>query len=792
MSATARERISRIVNGEHQNHPFDFINNLMFYSFPVDKEQESVRRLLAQARVAATAAEIASQNLKTVEETGSMSNGLAAYRQVLKDKAKALERSPDGLMTTQDIKYQIAHSELMNNVVLPNRIKNQRSGDDLERLFPDHAAVVVADFEAPIRETQSNNALSQSATFQDPIYESYWLPRFYRGYGQALGGDHAWSRYANPEEITGDIIQCGLADHLRDGLPAGKDYFIVDRKDGQPVTLSDRAWETAKHIVDVTEHGFKTDFAVAALIARFQIDDWLNGPDHGPLDMKKVSPVLASRSAEDKARMTELKQLMLPYLADKCLNWFPFEKDPSLKAYVEKNVIPASGDFNSADTSQFLDKIFSYHPKGGANDFLHSQYSFKIDDPVNDNNLSAGFAAASRTVKRRDTGGEHFSDKVQLFDVKKQLFSKLSMWEQAADSFVASALEGIRLPDTAATAAFFAAHRKGGTIAQAWADEKGVKWLKEAQNASDNARDKNGFAKAVMNKNAKLYGEQQAEIPGLPAAKLRGIKQVLSTLDFDDINDTVEANREFVAAEGPSRLSSDAVLALEMEWFDRNAQSLILAKDWQNHPHNVQMAVRAVQHATGLIDRIYEGGNHRMEIFVLDPDQKDPNKKLQKQNLYDLIATLGKQVEFGLSQNPPVPDHEAYVACAQLLEIADKLGDPGRMNYARDMNTQTGKVNKQEIIAWNKVDSDFYRFWENDPAKQADLSATKDGAATSLRDRLRGLLLEKGISFFSQQDLTGLSDEYSKKWSEANGRILEQGRKSPAGSQTRNLKYGQT
>jgi hypothetical protein len=282
----------------------------------------------------------------------------------------------------------------MNNVVLPNRIKNQRSGDELERLFPDFAAVVVADFEAPIRETQSNNALSQSATFQDPIYETYWLPRFYRGHGQALGGDHAWSRYANPEEITGDIIQCGLADHLRDGLPPGKDYFIVDRKDGQPVTLSDRAWETAKHIVDVTEHGFKTDFAVAALIARFQIDDWLNGPDHGPLDMSKVSPVLAKRSAEDKARMTELKQLMLPYIADKCLNWFPYDKDPSLKAYVEKNVLPASGDFNSAKTAQFLDKIFAYHPKGGANDFLHSQYRFKIDDAVNDN-LSADFAAVS-------------------------------------------------------------------------------------------------------------------------------------------------------------------------------------------------------------------------------------------------------------------------------------------------------------------------------------------------------------------------------------------------------------
>ncbi len=295
-----------------------------------------------------------------------------------------------------------------------------------------------------------------------------------------------------------------------------------------------------------------------------------------------------------------------------------------------------------------------------------------------------------------------------------------------------------------------------------------------------------------MAKNAKLYAEQQVEIPGLPAASRRGVSQVLGTLDFDEINDTIEANREFVAADGPSRLSSDAVLALEMEWFDRNAQGLVLAKDWQNHPHNVQMAVRAVQHATGLIDRCYEGGKYRMEIFVLDPDEKDPGKKLKKQNLYDLIATLGKQVEFGLSQNPPVPDREAYIACAQLLEIADKLSDPGRMNYYRTMDPQSGKVSKKEIITWNKVDSDFYSFWDNDPAKQADLSATKDGADQSLRDRLRSQLLEKGVSFFSQQDLTGLSDEYSKKWSEAHGRILEQGRASQAGSQTRNLRYGQT
>jgi hypothetical protein len=177
-----------------------------------------------------------------------------------------------------------------------------------------------------------------------------------------------------------------------------------------------------------------------------------------------------------------------------------------------------------------------------------------------------------------------------------------------------------------------------------------------------------------------------------------------------------------------------------------------------------------------------------MEIFVLDPDA-DPAHRLQKQDLYDLVATLGKHVEKSLDQNPPVPDREAYVACAQLLEIIDKLGDPGRMNYARTMAPQTGKVSKSEIIAWNKVDSDLYRFWENDPAKRADLSATKDGADESLRDRLRGKLLEKGISFFGEQDLEGLQDEYSKKWSEAHGRIAGQGRANQEAAQTRNLKH---
>ncbi len=390
MSATARERVNRIINGEQrQNHPFDFINNLAFYSFPVDREQESVRRLLAQARVAVTTAVIAAKDMKLVMETGSMSNGLSAYRQILKDKPKALERSEDGLLTTQDMKYQVAHSELMNNVVLPNRIKNQRAGDDLERLLPDYATVIVSDFEAPIRELYSNNALSQGATFQDPIYESFWVPLQYFLSGQGLTGDHAYSRNANPEELHDDLIQAGLADNLRSS--PGKDMFIIDGKKGGDVTLSDRAWETAKHIVDVVENGFKTDFSVAALIARFQLDDWLNGPDHGPLDMKKVSPVLADRSPEDKARMAELKKLMIPYIADKCLSWSQYEKDPGLKAYVEKNVLPAQGTFKTENTAQFVDTILSYRPKGGANEFLHNQYSFATDKPANDNSLSAGF-----------------------------------------------------------------------------------------------------------------------------------------------------------------------------------------------------------------------------------------------------------------------------------------------------------------------------------------------------------------------------------------------------------------
>ncbi len=171
------------------------------------------------------------------------------------------------------------------------------------------------------------------------------------------------------------------------------------------------------------------------------------------------------------------------------------------------------------------------------------------------------------------------------------------------------------------------------------------------------------------------------------------------------------------------------------------------------------MAVRAVLHATGLAKKSYPGGEYRMEIFVYD------GEKLKKQNLHDLVKTLGETVERSLDRTPPVPDREHYLALARLLEITDKLADPGRMNVLYSRNPQTGATKKEEIIKWSNVDSDLTGFWHTDRAKKVELMATAPGAESqSFRDRLRQKILDKGVQFFEPEDLKDMNEDYERAW----------------------------
>lgn len=772
--ASTIERIDRLLSGEPQ-HPFDFVNNPIFYDPRPEQGTAYTARLLAQTKVAYVAANAVSRGLKFSFVPCSMSNGWLAYRlaEDFRDKilANTQARTGEAYLTTQRLKHNVPSSELRDRVILPSRIQNQQYVDSVERKNPEMSVIGPVDFEGPIRVVLGSNALSQGATFQDWTYEHWWGPRVIDTAGMELRGDHAYSRYAHVEETLGDLIQCGFLDEFRPQAGPGKKYDITDEK-GQPVSLADRAWETAKHIVDVVERGFHTDLAVAALAVRFQIDDWLNDPAHSPLDMGKVHPVLAKRSADERARMARLKEIMLPYIAEKCAHWVPYGEDRDLKAYFEKNVLPAKADFNPKKVAALKRELFAYHPRGG---FVHPEHGAgrgsrpaPKDREAARETLSRTFALTDRAAKRRSTEGPYFGRPAKLFDDRH--FAKLDTWEQAALSFIVGATEGHRLPERAPRAFFYACEPKGGERAAQWGAQRGVTWLKEAQAAADQLQDKDNFYRAVIRPNVEQAEKAQAALAGEKVVKGRHARNIVSTLDFLEIDEAVQKYREFVAAKGPQRLSAEGRLALQMEWLDRNAEGIVLRKGWQNHPAEVQMMLRAVLIAAGQVER-YEGGKYRMEIFVHDPDARRAQDRVKKQNLHDLVKALGTTVEAWLDGAPPVPARAEYLACARLLEIVDKLADPGRLNYEYRQDPETGKITKtpHEIVSWNLVDRDLYGFWFEDPARRADLAAAQAGQEESLRDRLRRKILAVGVMDFTAEDLDGLHEDYRAAWHRAHG-----------------------
>jgi hypothetical protein len=777
-----------LVSGIEQ-YPFDFYNNTIFYDPQPDKDSDYTRLLEAQADLAEAAADAVSRNLKHIIMVGSMSNGYLAYR-LAEDNADNIRKSTkeetgESYLTTQRLKHRVAGDEMLNSTILPNRIQNNNISNRAEQTFPEFSIIPVADFEGPVRASKSNPAMSQNATFQDWTFERWWMRRVIKTHGMVLEGDHAYSRYKNGEGMTADQIQCGLLDHLR--KDPGSEYKVVDGK-GQDVPLADRAWEVAKHIVDVVERGFRTDMAIASIVTDFQLDDWLRGKGgkDNPIDRSKLHPVMKNRAPEELARMDQLKEIMLPYIAQKCAAWTPYEGHKGLKNYFEKNILPLqeTTNLNADDVIAIKEELFAYIPRGG---FVNPDYyGAEAVNPAS--NLNGAFMSSARAVKRRGTDGEYYKQPSKILDDGH--FAKLDVWEQAVLNFVTAATEAHRLPEAAPRAAFFACEPKGGEAAKAYADKKGVDWLKEAQNAEDTGKADN-FVREVIQKNVKRDNLTQETLANEPALKSRLVQNVVSTLDIHKIDAAIQKFRHGIAAKGPERLSARARLALQMEWFDRNAEILVLRKGWQYHPTDVQMAVRAVLHATGQIEKPYEGGKYRMEIFEHDADARDKDR-LKKLNLHDIVKTLGAFVEKELDSTPAVPDRESYLAMARLLEIIDKLVDPGRKNFELDRDPMTGKVTKSnnEIIKWGRVfDTELTSFIYHDPSKAADLRAAQKGQEPSLRDRLRGKLLEKGVLEFNQEDLKDLDDEYAKKWESVHGKSSAQELDKDTPKRTSHLKH---
>ncbi len=764
MTETALQRVERILSGK-PTCPFDFFNNTIFYDPKPPAKGEYAERLKAQPVVAYAAVNAVSRGVELVFSPGAMSNGYAAYA-LAEDysekiyQATAAENGGHGYNTTQRLKHRVSPEELMNRVILPNRLQNANINALARGLYPDKGAMGVIGFEGSVRTTRSNNALSQGATFQDWTFERWWGPRVIDSAAMMLHADHIYSRYGALEELLADQIQCGLLDDYRKHIAPGKKYDVVDSA-GEHITLADRAWENAKHIVDVVERGFRSDLALAALVGRFQIDDWLRSKhEASPIDRRKVHPVLAERAAEELARMDRLKEMMLPYIAAKCVSWSKHEEHEGLNNYYLHNILPLPGEMTADQTKDLVQELFAYQPKGG---FAHPVMG-KADAPKSE--VGKAFAAARVQKPQLQVRDEHyFVPRADIFE--DHHFDKVSVWEQAALKFILPAMESADLSSAAPKRFMYLCDPKGGTVAGEWARKHRVDYLKEAQSAEDQ-HTRDNFYKAVIvkaDKQGRKITEMLAREPLLAA---RGVGNVSSTLDFLDVRAAAQQNRAFVASRGEQRYSARAHLALQMEFFDRHVEGVVVGKEWANHPHHNQMIVRAVLNATGLVERGYDGGKYQMEIFEYDHTAPAADR-FKKLDLHDLVSAMAAQVEKMLSLTPHVPDRATYLACARMLEITDKLVDPGRANIARTKDRETGKEIAHEIIDWRAVDPALIGFLYAAPQKRADLSATKQGQPQSLRDRLRAQLLNVAVLEFEPDDLKGLGEDYHAAWARAHG-----------------------
>lgn len=767
MALSASERIDRILSGK-QIHPFDFVNLPLFFDPRPEQGTEYTKRLTDSAKVSYVAANEMAQGLrdKLIFRASGMSNGAAAYDLVndctdnQRDNILKLAERRFGkrVKTTQNLKSTVAGSELLNRVILPNRETDFRAGNVLETKFPDKAVVYPIGYENAVRMQKSNNAQSQGASFQDWTFEYWWGPRVIDMAHHVYDGNKRFdSRNLGIEDNLANFIQLGFLDDYRDETVPGKDFPVTDAE-GTDVPLADRAWGRAKHVFERTEDGFATDMAIGVLIAEFAMDDWLRGnskPKGFKLDMDKVHPVLANRSKEELARMDRLKEMMLPYLAEKCMDYLPdYEQDPNLKKYVEDKILPAKKKFKDLDLGEVNNALFCEKIVGDKNS---SDYVAKTKKAVS-KSFDKASEFISRVTKRRDTEGHYFESPARLFDDRH--FEKLSVWQQAALKFVMGAMESFRLPENAPRAMFYIAEPKGGSRAKAFMEKHGIDYLKEAYSAEDvlKGKGKKSFAKNVIEQNKKQMPQDVENLSGLKDVKGRGIWNIVSTGNFINIAGAIEKYRDFVAAKGEQKISPRARLALMMEWMDRNPEAVTFRKDWSVHHDETQMMVRALQIATGLVDRPYNGGNYRMEIFAYDQDKNE----LAKQDFYDIAMPLFHAVDDMMSKMPAPEAREHYLSAARMVHILDMYMDPGRMNsvdYSRDI--ETGATNKHEIIHWREVDPALMGFWHDDPQKKAELR--------SFRDHIRQKLLSVGVLSFEEDDLKGLHEDFRAAWNEAHG-----------------------
>jgi hypothetical protein len=498
---------------------------------------------------------------------------------------------------------------------------------------------------------------------------------------------------------------------------------------------------------------------------------------------------------EDRARMQRLKDLMIPYMAEKC-DWKTLHdalgKDPHLKQYWDEKVAPAA----EKPAPNTLEQLFSYQPRGG---FMHPEYHPMIRERRDVPEVRE-FTTAGK--KRRPLGAHE-----DPFDLKwrAKIFEDYSFerlgpvgdpskkpdmdhlnYEQAASYIVMTAVKKSRPPLDGSKTLLYLSNPASGIRAAQYFHEHDIRHWPDAGTHRDPMKGPaKTFYESVVGENAEDYVHRLHELMRMEKwRKEQDVGRIMPMSDF-----TADATREFerrrkaigadrreaLATPGQRKLGGAAEACLK-RYIDHEADGIIIPAGPLLEQSQYRYVTEALLVATGQVERPYSGGKYGMEFFYDDETGKPP----RRMDLGDLVLLAGATVEKALDEGNPPRLRAAYVSMARLLDVDEKRIDPARCNVAAHMDFPSGKQHKREIIDWTQVDAanpGFTAFLTEDPAKAKqvnDLWQRLRGAeAPGTGAPVRGKLLIRGIHAFDDADLKDLPPEYRKAkdwWENLNAR----------------------
>ena len=424
-----------------QKHPSDFVNETTMYDPGPEPGTSGTEHLLALTKARVLIALEGAEGMDVAYLRQAITNGDLMFELVRRNEKKIREatkaRYGEAFLTTQTLGRYLPKETRELEAAAPNKQKNLDAAQMAERSFPDHAIFSPFDSEGIVITQKKEHAMSQSAVLQDWAFEMFYIAflrmkakEMVTGIPFIMDGDGVYSRNGAPEDIEAEVQHFGFFYDFLQGKNAG--FFDIN---GNEVPLFDRLWEGSKHIFDVVEDGFRVDFATTRLLTQFMYYDWLKDGHH-KLDKKHVHPSLqklmgdSNKAKGERARIEKLRTFIMPYLAEKCLDWTPFDKDPDLNAYVETEVLKHKGHLKPIE--EIRKELFRYIPMGGYRAAKKQEAFPGAKDASREKWLARNaFRGANETIKRRGPDLNAFEGQKPFFD--DHYFKRLSTSrEQAA------------------------------------------------------------------------------------------------------------------------------------------------------------------------------------------------------------------------------------------------------------------------------------------------------------------------------------------------------------------------